>query len=122
MFDESTFQGQAAWASSSQLKTPNPGADLEIQGQNPDGNINEPGLEGVAIDFASAQVVTEIQLAHFYNSKHFTGDPDEIAIISANGGALSGTMQVLSDDDLGNPFSCHPNGDLSAAGKFCEHA
>ena len=60
--------------------------DPEIQGDlNP---IAGGDPESVAISFATAQIVTEIQLAQFYNSEHFpsdppgSGEPDETAIIN----------------------------------------
>ena len=61
--------------------------DPEIQG-DPNPNRENPAPEGVEISFASPQIVTEIQLAQFYNSEHFpsdppaSGEPDETAIIN----------------------------------------
>ena len=65
--------------------------DLEIQG-DPTGSTPEE----VAISFAIAQVVNEIQLAHFYNPVHFgPSEPAEIAKIFHD--ALLATLQVLDD-------------------------
>ena len=68
--------------------------DLEIQG-DPTGSTPEE----VAISFATAQVVNEIQLAHFYNPVHFPpNEPAEIANLFHD--AILATLQVL--DDSGN--------------------
>ena len=89
-FDEQDFAGQKGLGISSDI-TSGQARDLEIQGDS-------GSQEGVEIDFADPQIVTKIQLAHFYNPDAFASDPQEIAIITGDG--LSGTLQVL--DNAGN--------------------
>ena len=66
--------------------------DLELQG-DPTGAATP---EQVAISFATAQVINEIQLAHFYNPVHFgASEPAEIAQIFHD--AVLATLQVFDD-------------------------
>ncbi len=84
-FDQQDFAGQKGlginFINTGQARDP------EIQGDN--GSVEE-----VSISFASAQIITTIQLAHFYNPDEFASDPQEIAIITD---AVSGTLQVLDN-------------------------
>jgi hypothetical protein len=105
LLDEQDFRGQKGL-----------GVDFVHTGQPRDpeiqGDLTVVGQEQVSIKFGkNSQIVTDIQLAHFYNPDEFSGDPQEIAIISANGGALSGTLQVL--DNAGNFIV---TGDLNGLG------
>jgi hypothetical protein len=101
-FSEATFRGQLGLGINSVVTGQE--RDKEIQG-DPTGGAPE----GVLIEFNSPQIVTEILLAHFSNPDEFSGDPQEISMISANG--PSGTLQVL--DNLGN-FTV--TGDLNPLG------
>ena len=66
--------------------------DLELQGDP----TRAATPEQVAISFATAQVINEIQLAHFYNPVHFGADePAEIAQIFHD--AVLATLQVFND-------------------------
>ena len=62
---------------------PGNGRGPEIQGDN-------GSLEQVSISFSTPQIVTEIDLAHFYTPDVFATDPQEIALINA------GQWQVLT--------------------------
>ena len=85
-FDEQNFAGQKGLGIN--FINTGQGRDPEIQGDN-------GSVEAVKIDFANPQIVTTIQLAHFYNPDEFSTDPQEIAIIA--GDVEVGTLQVLNN-------------------------
>jgi hypothetical protein len=61
--------------------------------------------EQIKVSYTAAQAITRVVIAHLYNPNEFSGDPQEVAEITASFGATTKTVRLQSLNNTATGFS-----------------